>query len=136
VSSPVPHAPQCHACGAYLEPPGHYCPACRAPQPQFLPPSTHPVAYGAPMVPMVTAKSAGIAVLLSFLWLGAGHLYANRTTAGILLIVYDTFLVLLSITLVGAIVAVPLWLISAPIVMVLAANAANDFNRRNGIVVR
>jgi TM2 domain-containing membrane protein YozV len=84
----------------------------------------------------IPAKSAGIAVLLSFLWLGAGHLYANRTTTGVLLIIYDFFLVLLSVTLIGAVIAVPLWLITAPIVMVLAANAANDFNRRNGIVVR
>ncbi len=135
MSLPASHNPQCHACGAYLQPPGHYCPQCRAPQPQFLPP-TPPVAYTQPMVPMVVAKSAGIAVLLSFLWLGAGHLYANRTITGVLLIIYNTFLVLLSITLVGAIAAVPLWLISAPIVMILSAGAANDFNRRNGILVR
>ena len=127
----MPYAPQCHHCGAYLQPPGHYCSACHAPQPQFM-----PAPYATAPLVTIPAKSAGVAVLLTFLWLGAGHLYANRTTTGVLLIIYDFFLVLLSITLIGAIVAVPLWLITAPIVMIFAANAANDYNRRNGIVVR
>jgi TM2 domain-containing membrane protein YozV len=95
-----------------------------------------PAPYATAPLVTIPAKSAGVAVLLTFLWLGAGHLYANRTTTGVLLIIYDFFLVLLSITLIGAIVAVPLWLITAPIVMIFAANAANDYNRRTGIVVR
>ncbi len=131
MSLPAPYAPACHACGAPLTPPGHYCNHCRAPQPQFM-----PVQYAPQPVAMVGAKSTGIAVLLSFLWLGAGHLYANRIVTGMLLLVYDAFLVLLCFTFIGALLAVPLWLLSAPIVMILAASAAKDFNRRNGIAVR
>ena len=86
---------------------------------------------------VVTApKSAGIAILLSLLWFGAGHLYANQTGLGIALILYDVFLGILSATIVGLVVSIPLWLISLPIVLFLANNAANDYNRRNGLVVR
>lgn len=90
---------------------------------------------GMPII-MATPKSPGIAVLLSFLFLGAGHLYANRIGPGVALIVYEVFLGILSATVVGLVVSVPLWLISVPIVMILAANAAGDYNRRNGLVVR
>src|SRR3954451_8775807 len=99
MSAPSNYAPQCHACSAYLEPPGHYCPACQAPQPQMMQLAAQ-TPYRPP-VAMVSAKSPGIAVLLSFLWLGAGHLYANQTTAGVLLIVFDAFLWLISFTFVG-----------------------------------
>jgi H+/gluconate symporter-like permease len=47
--------------------------------------------------------------------------------------IYDAFLVVLSITLVGLILAIPLWVISTPLVMYLSARAAADFNRRNGL---
>lgn len=81
-------------------------------------------------------KSVGVAVLLSLVWFGAGHLYANRTAAGIALLVYDLFLFILSISIAGLVVALPLWAISLPIVMITAASATNAYNRRNGLVVR
>ncbi len=43
---------------------------------------------------VVAAKTPGIAVLLSFLWLGAGHAYAGRTAAGVVFMVTNFFLVL------------------------------------------
>lgn len=81
-------------------------------------------------------KSVGVAVLLSLVWFGGGHLYANRTAAGVALLVYDLFLFILSISIAGLVVALPLWVISLPIVMITAASAANAYNRRNGLVVR
>ena len=87
--------------------------------------------YGA-----VPGKTPGIAVLLSFLWLGAGHLYCNKTTTGIVLIFCELILLGVSLIPFGLVVTLPIWLIAAPIVMVLAAQAARDFNARNGIPVR
>ncbi len=84
----------------------------------------------------VPAKSPAIAVLLSLVWFGAGHFYANQPGAGIALFLYGGFLGLLAITFFGLIIAVPLWLISAPIVAVTAAAAANSYNRRIGAGVR
>lgn len=98
-------------------------------------PGAYPPPYPQPAV-VVSAKSAGIAVLLSFLWLGAGHLYAGNIGTGVALLAYHGFLVLLAITLVGSLLAIPLWLLSAPVVMFLAARAAQGFNARNGVVVR
>lgn len=84
----------------------------------------------------IPAKSPGIAVLLSFIWLGAGHLYANKVGTGSLLVIFDFFLLLLALTGVGLLVAVPIWLVAAPCVMLLSAGAVNSFNRRNGLAVR
>lgn len=77
------------------------------------------------MVRVPVVKSAGLAVVLSFLWLGAGHLYAGRIGSGVALVIYEFILLMIAVTGLGLIVAVPLWLVSAPIVMVTAASAAN-----------
>jgi hypothetical protein len=50
--------------------------------------------------------------------------------------VVDGLLALLSLTGVGLIITIPVWLIATPIAMIFAANAATRFNQRNGIVVR
>jgi TM2 domain-containing membrane protein YozV len=128
-----PPVQQPHSWNGYGQPgPSSYGPV---PVPLNGPPPQYPPAYPQQVVG-VAPKSAGLAVLLSFLWLGAGHLYANRIGAGIALMVYEAFLALLSFSIVGLVISVPLWFISVIVVMILAANAANDFNRRNGIVVR
>jgi hypothetical protein len=88
------------------------------------------------MITVVTPKSSGIAVLLTFLWLGAGHLYAGRMTTGIVLIVTDLILWMLSFTVILAIITVPVFVILLIISAVLAAQAAKDFNYRNGLVLR
>lgn len=98
-----------------------------------MPPSLPPGHDGT--VRLVTAKSPGIAVLLSLLWLGAGHLYVGKIGAGIALIVLDFFLFVLSFTVLGLIISIPVWLITFVIVAILASQAAKDFNRRNGIIV-
>jgi len=83
----------------------------------------------------VQAKSPGIAVLLS-IWLGGGQLYVGQIAAGVCLLIWHFFLIFVTFTLIGLIVAVPLWLISFAIVASLAASEANNYNRRNGINVR
>ncbi len=123
MSVPTHVPPRCRSCSAILTPPGHTCASCGTVQAQ------EPRATQQAQVP---AKSAGVAVLLSLLWFGAGHLYANQPGAGIALAIYDGFLVLLAITLFGLVIAVPLWLLSAPIVATTAAAAANNYNRRTG----
>jgi TM2 domain-containing membrane protein YozV len=75
-------------------------------------------------------RSVGVAALLSVVWLGAGHLYAGRTDVGAALVGYNAVLVLMSVTLIGLIFAVPMWLLSAPLVAVLAARAVAEDNRR------
>ncbi len=82
----------------------------------------------------VTAKSPGVAVLLTFLWLGAGHLYANRTGIGVCLLLFEFFVLVPLLFVFG--VGILLWLVTAPIAMITAASAARNFNARNGIVVR
>ena len=100
------------------------------PQPQGFPPP--PQIPGGRPPAGAPPKSPGIAVLLSFLWLGAGHLYAEKVGTGVVLLIWNFLLVVLGFTFVGLIVAFPLWLVSAPIVMILASSAANRFNERHG----
>jgi TM2 domain-containing membrane protein YozV len=109
----------------YGPPPGQFASGAGGP--------AQPQPYGRPAITVVAAKSAAIAAVLSFFWLGLGHLYANRIGVGIALMIYDAFLVILGITFVGLVLAIPLWLISTPLVMYLSARAAADFNRRNGL---
>jgi TM2 domain-containing membrane protein YozV len=71
-----------------------------------------------------------VAVLLSFLWLGAGHLYAGQIGVGVALLITDFFLWLISFTLIGLIVTIPIWLILAPIAMITSANAVSSYNTR------
>ncbi|HZD15283.1 MAG TPA: hypothetical protein VE196_09205, partial [Pseudonocardiaceae bacterium] len=89
-----------------------------------------------PPITLVAAKSPGVAVLLSLLWLGAGHLYAGSVGVGVAWIIVDGVLFLLSCTGIGLIVSVPVWIVAAIITTITAAGAANAFNRRNGIIVR
>ncbi|MBL8928429.1 MAG: hypothetical protein JNM77_19700 [Pseudonocardia sp.] len=88
------------------------------------------------MVHVVNAKSPGVAVLLSFIWLGAGHLYVGNIGLGIGLMVFDFFLVLVSLIPLSWILTVPVWLISFVFIAIHVSNAAKAFNARNGIVVR
>jgi hypothetical protein len=81
-------------------------------------------------VQVTSRKSPGVAALLSLVWLGAGHLYADRIGVGVVLVILDVFLWLLSLTLLGAFVAVPIWLVAAPLAMISSASAARGFNDR------
>jgi len=82
------------------------------------------------MQQFVPAKSKGTAVLLTFLWLGAGHMYAEKIGVGIALAIIDTFLVLLGLTGIGLIIAFPIWIVLFIIAALLSASAVEQFNAK------
>jgi len=99
------------------------------------PPNAGMLPHAQPMVHVVNAKSPGVAVLLSFIWLGAGHLYVGNIGLGIGLMVFDFFLILVSLIPFAMILTVPVWLIAFVFIAINVSNAAKAFNARNGIVV-
>jgi hypothetical protein len=102
--SPI-HPPRCQSCGDLLLAGNAPCRNCG------VLPGVHPGA--GPFMPpiMVAPKSAGIAVVLNVLWLGAGCFYLRKWVPGIILAVIDFFLVLLLFTVIGAIIAIPVWVV-------------------------
>ncbi len=112
----------CRSCRRPLPRSGSTCAGCGADQRLLLRPVERPLPR--------SARSAGIAVLLSVVWIGAGHLYAGRTDLAAALLAYHMVLLLVSVTGVGLILTVPMWLVSAPLVAVLAARAVVLDNRR------
>jgi TM2 domain-containing membrane protein YozV len=106
---------------------------------QFGQPGPFGNQYGQPRAPgaqgVVAAKTPGIAVLLSFLWLGAGHLYAGRTGAGVTFMVANFFLVLffLFIPLIGWLIAPVIWVALFVVAAVTASGAVKAHNARWGI---
>jgi TM2 domain-containing membrane protein YozV len=109
-------------------PPGLPMPAMRSAP--VYPPG---IPYGP--VKVVSAKTPGIAAVLS-VWLGVGHLYVGKNGPGFALLTLWGFLVLLSIVPFMMILTVPAWLITFIPTAISAANAAKDYNRRNGLIVR
>ena len=91
----------------------------------------HPQPYAGPY-PALVPKSVALAVLLSFLWLGVGHLYAERTGPGIALLCAHFFLIFLSFFIITLIITIPAWLILAPIAMITSASAVREYNVRLG----
>jgi TM2 domain-containing membrane protein YozV len=80
---------------------------------------------------VVSPKSGGLAVLLTFLWLGAGHLYLGRTTPGVLLLVLHFFLVLIFIIpFVGWVVGFLGWLAAFIGASVSCSSIAAEENAR------
>jgi TM2 domain-containing membrane protein YozV len=123
MSLPAVQPPRCRSCQAILEPPGHLCTRCNTVQrraQQEIVSATGP------------AKSVGVAVVLSLFWLGAGHIYAGKTGSGVALAIFDGFLVLLGLTGIGMIIALPIWLVVTPLVMALSASAVKQSNWRRG----
>lgn len=105
-------------------------PTARTPHPSALTPRPPqaPVTYV-----VQSAKSPGLAAFLSLLWLGAGHLYADRIGMGILLAVTDLGLCLISLTGIGLFLAIPVWLVLTPLAMALSAAAVRRGNRQVAI---
>ena len=72
-----------------------------------------PVTAGRP-----ARKSAGLAVFLSFLWPGAGHLYVGEVsdkdmTTGIVFACISGLCFLLSFTIIGLVLTIPVWFVTA-----------------------
>src|ERR1700754_4483955 len=105
-AAPALAGPQafCRACGRGLDPRAVVCPACGVAAP--------PIARTfAPAVLPREAKSAGVAMFLSFLWPGAGHLYLEDTGAkAIVFPVVSALCFLLSLTIIGLVISLPVWL--------------------------
>jgi hypothetical protein len=101
---------------------GSICDACGADQNLLARPVAPPPPPG--------HRSATVAVLLSFIWLGAGHVYAGRSDIGAALMGYNTLLLIMSVPVITLIFTVPMWLVSAPVVAVLAARNVVENNGR------
>lgn len=100
---------------------------------RFTPPAPNQLPQAFVPQVVVTAKTPGIAVLLSFLWLGAGHLYAGRTTTGIMFMVANFMLVLVSFIPFAFLVTVPIWIVLFIAAALTAHGAAVAYNQRWGI---
>jgi len=105
-------------------------------------PYSNPGPYGGPygnpgfQAPhgVVAAKTSGIAVLLSFLLLGAGHLYAGRVGTGVAFMLTHFFLVLfLFIPFIGWLLAPMIWAGLFVVAAVTASGAVKAHNARWGI---
>lgn len=83
---------------------------------------------------VVSQKSPGVAVLLSFLWLGAGNLYVNQIPGGVALLLANMFLIMLAATIFGLLIAVPMWFVLFIISAVTASSAATQHNARYGLL--
>ncbi|MGY1711380.1 hypothetical protein ACI8AC_17925 [Geodermatophilus sp. SYSU D00758] len=87
-----------------------------------------------PPTTVVPVKTPGIAVLLSVLWMGAGHLYAGKTGAGVAFMITGLFLWLLwLVPLIGWVLAPLLWLPIFIVAAYTAAAAAREHNAHWGI---
>jgi TM2 domain-containing membrane protein YozV len=91
----------CRACGQSIDSRAVICPKCGVPQ----------AAVGNPYGGRGNeAKSAGLAIFLSFLWPGAGHLYAGGDTEkGIIFACISGLCFLISWTIIGLVLTVPVW---------------------------
>ncbi len=101
------------------------------PYAQVAPPYP-PQPFGQPQA-FVPAKTPGVAVLLSLLWLGAGHLYAGRTTTGIIFMVVNFFLALVSLIPFAFLLTVPVWFGLFIAAAITSHGAAVAYNERLGI---
>ncbi|WP_018505846.1 hypothetical protein [Parafrankia discariae] len=90
------------------------------------PPTHHLTPYPLPYPVRQTVRSAGLAVLLSFLWPGLGHLYVGRVGVGIALLCTELAMVVISLTVIGLIVAVPVGIIVLVAAAATAGPAAQD----------
>lgn len=80
----------------------------------------------------IPQKSTGIGIVLSFLWVGLGHLYAGQIGKGLgLMVAYIALLVISIFLLFPAIIALVLWL-WAMFDTRDVINQYNEYTRRTG----
>ncbi len=82
-------------------------------------------------------KSVGLAVFLSFLWPGAGHLYVGEVsdkdmTTGIVFTCISGACFLISFTIVGLILTIPVWFGTAIWTMIASSRLAKQWNSEAG----
>ena len=93
-------ATYCRACAAPIDPRATMCTRCGVPQA-----STSQIGHAG-----LSRKEPGLAVLFSFLWPGAGNLYVNDVTTGIVAISIGIVNFLLSFTIIWLVIGIPVWL--------------------------
>jgi len=92
----------CRACGKEIDNRAVICPHCGVAQSQAGTSAYVPRPAG--------ARTGGIAILLSILWPGAGHLYADDNNNGIVFTVISAVNFLLSLTIIWLLLGIPIWL--------------------------
>lgn len=95
----------CRNCGNRIDEAARYCQHCGGQQVTTKHSTAIPVVHP-------TAKDPAVAVLLSFVWSGAGQVYAGATSRGIWMIVIGAILFLWLLGSAGAafIFAFPFWI--------------------------
>lgn len=78
---------------------------------------------------MAQPKSVVVAVILALLWLGLGQLYVGKLGFGLALVVTELLLILISFSMVGLILSIPVYCILLPLSTIMAAVAAQTANR-------
>ena len=145
----------CPTCANVLPAAGQPCPRCATPAP-YAGPAYQPMSYPAPYAPMGgpgtpyppmpyqggpyppapyqpvaypvrPAKSPGIAVLLTLLWIGAGHLYLDRVGTGLALMGAHFFVGFL-LFFIFAPLGFVAWLAAVVCVCVWCSNLAGQIN--------
>ena len=102
-ASPAAHAiptDTCGACGQAVDFRATSCPRCGFPRGSGLP----------SLAGAAKAKSPRNAMWLSLTWPGAGHVYAGITEKGAILCGVSAVLFVLSLTLIGPVLGLVLWL--------------------------
>jgi hypothetical protein len=123
-----PQAAYCRACGSQLDPRAVICPRCGVAAAGQMT-SSDPTA--APSSPQ--PKSSAVAILLSFLFPGAGHLYIGGSNdKAIAFMVVSGVNVVLSLTLFWLVIGLPLWLGTAIYTMVDSNTLAKQWNLMHG----
>jgi hypothetical protein len=116
----TPLSAYCRACGKQIDPRAVICPQCGVPQ---------TIGSGEFVPDRPSAKSVGLAIFLSFIWPGAGHLYVGiETDKGIAFTCVSGLCFLISWTIIGLLVTVPVWFGTALYTMLDSSKAAR---RRN-----
>ena len=127
--------PQCRNCGQLFAAPTQNCPSCGAPQ---FPGATQPsgAMVPAPVYAVRAEKSVLLAVILSLLWIGLGQLYVGQVGLGITFVQTDLVLVILSFTVAGLVISIPVWCILVPLATILAGVSASNYNRTAPVLMR
>ncbi|WP_432510440.1 hypothetical protein [Kineococcus sp. SYSU DK001] len=108
------------------------------PAPAPVPPYRPPHQQVRPVVP-VPAKTPGLAVLFSFLWLGAGNCYAGQVGLGVTLVVAQVvcapiaaFLAAITFGL-SLVVTVPIWIAAFAVSAATGYSRCREHNRSLGL---
>jgi TM2 domain-containing membrane protein YozV len=131
---PVHGAVFCRNCGRQIEATSVFCAACRAQQSPVQPVEAPPqpaAVYVPPALPQ--PKSAGLAIFFSFLWPGAGHLYVGGDNEkGIIFTCISGLCFLISWTIIGLVVTIPVWFATAIYTMIDSNKLAQRRNAAMG----